>query len=607
MQSSSARLVALLSLAAIWLLTHRYFGIHHDGLFYAVQALARTDPAAFRHDLFFEFGSQDDYSLFSRAYALLIGILGLGQATFVLLVAAHLAWALAAWALARQWLQGSARWIGLAMVFALPRQYGAQGDYPQDILSYAENFLTARSWAEPLVLAAVAACIGGHRRIALVAIAASFLCHPIIALPGLIFLFFFVLQPGARMTLFLALAAALVAIGLPTMDAPWLELVRRRAPFVLLDTWAWGELGEALAWISILLAAAAGAAAATRRGYLALALTGIAGLYLSLLGTATGAALLIQAQGWRCLWLLKVAALLALAAMFAGRWRRSAADRWLLAGLAASAMTAQTLGGPVALLLAGLGYFAWKKDIPPDLPRWLPLAGGLALAVVLFESFLALLQQLTHLAQRLAEWVDPAGAMPKGDPAAYLQGPLALLLPLGLAMLLVACRRHPRISVLAAALTLVVSATGWYRAGDAWQTALFAESPQRPFGELIARHETVYWQDNFQYTWFLLRQGNYASMDQSVGVVFSQATARESIRRLDRLAAFGSRDTDGPGGRKQGQGATRAGLAALCQDPVLDVVILARRVDDLDAPQWADPLAATPWHLYRCAAFRQAS
>jgi hypothetical protein len=56
---------AALSLSAIWLLTHRYHGIHHDALFYAVQALAHAAPARFEHDLFFAFGSQDDYTLFT--------------------------------------------------------------------------------------------------------------------------------------------------------------------------------------------------------------------------------------------------------------------------------------------------------------------------------------------------------------------------------------------------------------------------------------------------------------------------------------------------------------------------------------------------------------
>lgn len=606
MPSSVARLPAILALAAVWLLTHRYFGIHHDGLFYAAQALAHADPSAFRHDLFFAFGSQDDYSLFGRIHAWLTGLLGPGRAALLLLVTAHLVWALAAYAIARQWLSGLFLWIGLALVFALPRDYGAQGGLHQGLFHYAENFLTARSWAEALVLAGIAASLRGHRWTALAALAAGFLCHPIIALPGVVFFVVFHAQPGARQVALLALAAAAAAFALPGMDADWLAIVRHRAPFVLLDSWEWGELVEPFTWIGILLAAATATALPIRRACLSLALTVATGFYLALLGVATHATLLIQAQPWRSLWLIKVAALLALTEMIARRWHRSAADRWLLAGLIAAAMTANTLGGPVALLLAGMARFGWRNGAPPGLPRWLPLVGGTTLALVLLESALALLQQLAYLAERLQEWANPASHMPPGDPAAFLQGPLAILLPVGLALLLRAHFRYPKAAVLATLLCLAVSAAGWYRANDMLQTTLYSAVPQRPFDELIARNDTVYWQNNFLYTWFLLRQGNYASKQQSVGVVFSRATAMESTRRLARLAAFGSTDTDLPAGKKAGHPATRADLVELCADRVLDKVVVNHRIEDMEAPQWLDPLSAAHWFLYRCADFRDA-
>jgi hypothetical protein len=166
MTSQSARITAVLGLAAIWLWTHRYFGLQHDGLFYAVQALARITPDAYAGDIFFAFGSQDDYSLFSRLYAALIRSLGLAGAALILLVAAQLAWAIAAAAVARQWLEGRAFWLGLALIFALPGHYGSQAEIAHDVLRYAETFLTARSWAEPLVLAAVAAALARRQNLA---------------------------------------------------------------------------------------------------------------------------------------------------------------------------------------------------------------------------------------------------------------------------------------------------------------------------------------------------------------------------------------------------------------------------------------------------------
>jgi hypothetical protein len=106
MSSKRFTATAIFGLAAVWLFAHRYFGIQHDGLFYAVQALAHNSPEAFERDIFFAFGSQDDYSLFSRIYARLIAWLDLSGAGLAGLVAAQLAWAAAAAAIARHWLAG---------------------------------------------------------------------------------------------------------------------------------------------------------------------------------------------------------------------------------------------------------------------------------------------------------------------------------------------------------------------------------------------------------------------------------------------------------------------------------------------------------------------
>jgi hypothetical protein len=176
----------------------------------------------------------------------------------ILLVAAQWAWALAAAAVARQWLEGRAFWLGLALIFALPGHYGSQAESAHDVLRYAETFLTARSWAEPLVLAAVAAALARRQRPG----RSPLPCwRPVpsdhgASRPDLPRAYY--LRPGFRTLVALAvLAAAAAFLLLPEMDALWLAEVRRRARFVMLDSWTWGELLEPLAWIGILLAASA--------------------------------------------------------------------------------------------------------------------------------------------------------------------------------------------------------------------------------------------------------------------------------------------------------------------------------------------------------------
>lgn len=596
--------VAFLGLTAIWLLTHRYHGIHHDGLFYAAQALAHIAPARFEHDLFFAFGSQDDYTLFTAPYAWLSQRIGLGRAAFCLLVAAQMVWALAAFLIARQWLHGTFLIAGIALLFALPGEYGSL-----QVFRYAESFLTARIWAESLVLAGVAATVNGRFRLAATSVFGAFLMHPIIALPGVLFLAAHHWHKYWKWLPLLLLITLVAAGVLPPMDAEWIELVRKRAPFVLIDEWHWEEWAEAFAWIGILLAAAH-AMAPARNAFFALAIMGATGITLTAIGGLSKAALIVQAQPWRCLWLLKVCGLLALVALFMHRWRCSAADRWLLAGFAASALTANTLGGPVALMLALLACALWRRETQPELPRWAIWGAGIALFAVLLETLLALLQQAGYLLERIHGAIAPTTHWPLGDPASALDGPLALLLPPLVVALVLAAGYRPLAAAAAAAVCLSAASWGWYRADDLRQNLLFSSVKERPFDREIRPNATVYWEGNFLYSWFLLGQGNYASIQQSVGVVFSRQAAQEARRRLARISAFGSADSDiGPDGMPSLAGdrppprlPRQADLDALCRDPILDFVILRHSVGASPRPEWLDPLGNGSWHLHRCRA-----
>ena len=604
--SRTQAVVAFVGLTATWLLTHRYHGIHHDGLFYAVQTLARDAPARFEHDLFFAFGSQDDYTLFTPPYAWLSRQIGLGRAAFCLLVAAQIIWAVAAFRIARRWLHGPFLVAGVALLFALPRHYGSD-----QVFHYAESFLTARIWAESLVLAGVAATLHGRVRLAAGLVLGAFLLHPIIALPGVLFFAAYHLHRHWKWIPLLIAVTLVAAAALPAMDGAWIELVSGRAPFVFVDRWHWQEWAEPFTWIGILLAAAR-AMAPARNAFFALALTGAAGIVLAAIGNLTKAALIVQAQPWRCLWLLKVCGLLALVALFMQRWHRSVADRWLLAGFAAAALTANTLGGPVALILALLANALWQRDVPPKVPRWAGWGAGIALFAVLLETLLALLQEAGFLLERISGGIAPNIRWPLGDLASVFNGPLALLLPPLVVALTLAAKHRPVIAAAAATICVSAASPGWYRADDPVQNHLFSSISARPFDREIPPNATVYWEGNFLYAWFLLGQGNYASFQQSVGVVFSRQAAEEARRRLARISAFGSADSDiGPDGmltlareRPAPRLPQLADLATLCRDPILDFVILRQPIGTAALPRWVDPLGNGSWYLHRCEDFR---
>lgn len=593
----SPSLAMPVALLAIWLLTHRYFGIQHDGIYYAAQALARLDPSAFAHDLFFQFGSQADYSLFGAIHAFFVSRLGLGTAAPLLLVVGHLAWMLSAWAVARQWLKGAGVVIALGLIFALPGHYGAQVGQANDILRYAESFLTARSWAEPAVLASLAASFAGHHRLAVAACAVGLLCHPLMGLAGIVFLAAHTCRPSWRTLLTLAALSIPLAFLLPEMDEAWRTEALWRAPYLSFANWSPAELAGPFVWIGILLTAALDHDQRIRQGARAIALTGMAGGWLALLASTSHAALLIQIQPWRCLWLLKIVGLLALCRMFATRWQKSAADRWLLAGFAASAITAETLGGPIALGLTAIAHLAWRNGPPRTLPRWMPIAGSLALTLIVTESVLAVLQQVVALSATFQ------AAVFRGDRAAFFQGPLALMLPAAIALLLHLDRSRPRLALVLAGTGLAIAASGWYRAGDPLQQAYFSERTERPFGDAIHTSDTVYWQNSATHAWFLLRQGNYASRLQSASGVFFRPAAMESIRRLHAISDLDAADGD-PVSNGGTLTPTRTRLARFCDQSLLDVVILSSPIDGTPVPAWFDPLRNASWFLYRCADFR---
>src|SRR5436190_20990243 len=90
-----------LLIAVLWLLNANYFGLEHDAVLYTFQALAHRSPELFSSDIFLKFGSQDRFTLFTPAYAALIGGLGMERAAVVATLACQAALLIAAWRLVR--------------------------------------------------------------------------------------------------------------------------------------------------------------------------------------------------------------------------------------------------------------------------------------------------------------------------------------------------------------------------------------------------------------------------------------------------------------------------------------------------------------------------
>ncbi len=617
--------MVLMTLSALWLGSHPWRGIWHDGLLYAVQALHRLYPGNFENDLYFLHGSQDAFTLFSPVYAAAIAMLGLEPATMVLLLAGHVLWIAAAAYLFAAVLRGFHFWLGLAILFTWPADYGPS----PAIFRLAEPFLTPRLIAEGLGILALG-CFVRQRWGwgALLALLASAL-HPLIG--GAPLLAGLLLRGWGNWRLlaaFLGVGTGLLAAGvaaglapfdrlLMNMDAEWLALVAARAPMVSWSAWLAQEwLSRTTLAFSLVLAGAYLARGMVARLFRCAALLGAAGLLASCVGTGFhDNLLLIQVQPWRLLWMTQLCSWLALAWLVAAYWPHSRLLRALLLVLCLAALTRNTVGGAVGLVAgAALCHFAGRPPVP--WPAWGGRMTGAALAL-LVAAWLWEVSWVTRIAAPTLR--DPSAAW-----LAALWGMNALELGAGAAcgttlLILVwhgagsqGKARHLGAFALAfgsLGLSALFAGFPTHRTYDL--SAQGQRAVQAAFLPLIPEDAVVYWQNNAAVSWFQLHRSNYASTTQITGLAFNRGTAIEGRRRMARLDRLGSEDAIVRRNLVQTKllartlpPASRDGLLFVCADPLLDFVVLGQALGEGIVARADDVVFGKSYYLYACARLR---
>ena len=115
--ASGTRLAALLcATALLWLVTRPFFGTVFDARFYMVEALRALEPARFADELYFKFGSQGNFSLFTKLYLPLLPVFGVGTTGLILTVCGQLLWLFGLFRLTRSLVGGQVMWLSVAMV-----------------------------------------------------------------------------------------------------------------------------------------------------------------------------------------------------------------------------------------------------------------------------------------------------------------------------------------------------------------------------------------------------------------------------------------------------------------------------------------------------------
>ena len=617
LRDAAPRLLALCAMSSLalaaWLVQHPFAGMTHDSLLYTLFALVRLHPDTLGTDVVVRFGSQDRFTLFSPIYAAAIQLLGVEHAAAVLLVASEAAFFACAWLLARRFMTRLDATLGLALLAAVPGEYGSGS-----VFHFLENFLTPRMPAEALVLAAILAALAARYWIGAGCIVAAMLIHPIMGVAGaalLVLCFVAPLRP--RLALMLAALGFAIGLGVVLATAPhgrlvdpdWARAVSTEVPYVFVSNWSpgdWSRIAVPLALLAI--GWRTGSSPLLRRvcvGALGMVACGmvITLVFADLLHVW----LIISMQAWRWLWLADVLALLLAPAILQDCWQRSASGRvavivlavaWIFRGLEAD-LLATAVAVALATVPAGRGEQKYW--------RLLFLGACVALGIGIAPELIDRLSYLTTGSQGNSLLQEVRAACSDG---VVLMGLSALVWAL-----LHREQRSQSTHAIAIALLGVVGSSCAWLSPYTWSTyttvyytpklaSLFA-----PWRAAISARAEVLWPDSPLASWYLLERANYWSVQQVAGGLFSREQAiviehrTALVRTTMNRSAVAAESSALPTNVRNMD--TKA-LLAMCADPELQYVVSRARLASTSFPPITDlPSKANgKLYLYRCTDLR---
>jgi hypothetical protein len=609
-----------LMLVILWLLMHRYGGLTSDAKLYAVQALARIHPAL-ANDLYLQNNSQDRYTIFSSLYASLIGLFGLQQAAASLTVLLTVWFLAAAWHLADELSNRDTAWLAVAVLVVTVGSYGAY-----DVFNFSENYLTARSLAEALVVTAFACHFKGMPRLGLSIAVGALLVHPLMALPGLLLLVCLwlplrlgVLAAAAGILTVLGVALAAVHVSsiarfITVVDAGWLEIVRQRSQFVFLQLWSFSDWGRnARPFVSLTLSAIAIPDERIRKLSAVAIIVGISGLAVAAIAGLIGpVALLLQGQAWRWVWVTGfVGALLMVPTVFRV-WEDERCGA-LGAILIVAGWSFADVDSTTCLSLALILWLvrAHISDRSARYLRWTAVAFGIVIAAWILANSWTITSSPFH-----------AGREPL--PIQRIRSIAGLQIPalvLFFAFWYWIRSGRPLSVVSGVCLALLGTSLFIFPASFSQIGSIGSASEIEEFADWrgkIPAASNVYvanGKDSGAFAWFTLGRPSYLSIDQSAGVIFSRATAFEVERRsafllplMDPDWKLLSRIRERASAKDKSRlpalrTLTSAGLIEICRDSNLGYLIAQEDVG-FEPVRHNHSGLWNGWNLYDCADVR---
>ena len=614
-------LAALLLLySVLWLVLVPYGGLSHDAQGYAIEALVKLRPDVYANDLFLQFRSQDEFTIFPGLYAALIDVMGLEAAAAASVFVCQVLWYLAAFLLLRQLAGTNLALFGIALLLTLSNSYGGFG-----VFHLAEPFMTARLPAEVLSLAGLWLLLREKTLLAAVVLLFGIAMHPLIAFPATLLAgCVWVARRFSPRWVPVLLASGVVAAVAgsfllggenPFMDGRWLAVTAFRSTFLFVDLWRasdWSNTLLSLLTLGLGAIAVPGkdtrltAGCALGLAVAGLALAAISSLWLHL-------EVLIQGQPWRWFWPARFLAIGLLPAVAWALWRHSTTGRsaalllgaaWLfITPISARSNLIQML--PALLGLIACGLWLARSRVSADLERTVQIGTWVMVAAVFVSSIVTM-----SLAWELMDEEDSLFAGARGS---QLLNMLQFLTPAAiLALLGCAAARlfwTPLRGALVAGTGIVLAILLGPAALNEWMNRPFSGEAHAAFADWRAKipsESEVLWYDNLRETWFLLERRAYLTRSQSGGIVFSEKLADEIVRRalvlepyIDKNFWFISVADD----EMEPYSLDPEILTSICRDPELGFVVSE---DDIGlaiaSREW--PAPGERLYLYTCADFR---
>ncbi len=307
--------LSIIAFLAIDALANPYAGIVHDARLYAVQALYHLQPDIYGKDLFFQYGSQDSFSIFSIIHAQVVAFCGLGCGTAVLYILFRFLFLGSLLVFFRSFLDNEKQAFVVTCLLA-----AGQANYI--FFDVNEPFLTSRLPSEAFCLLGLAAALKNSRKLCILFLSLAGLFHPLIVLgPGAIILAFWIRQRHWKTIAMMAALALLCLILIfvlqpkavlginpfALLDSNWREIIHNRSSYLFPIEWP-SEVWQTI--FGTVLLVALGLKSLNNRQkefitYVTLVVTFF--ILISILVTyILPLALPFQIQLWRSFWFLRI-------------------------------------------------------------------------------------------------------------------------------------------------------------------------------------------------------------------------------------------------------------------------------------------------------------